>query len=301
MAKDPAFLFYSKDWLEGTAEMLPIEKGVYIDLLCYQHQRGDLPSDTVRLARLVGMAHDEFLEVWATVGKKFKQIGERLLNERMNKVMSERSTNARKNKIIGQFSALLRKQKLSSDTVAYLKKSFKVDDFLQEDNERLNDRINEWFNERIASLANGNVNENENENNFFGKSENLSFQPAGLIPEMAQEFKQLNFRYPFDQEADLPALRVVAEKILSYETRPGSIIDPHNAAYVKRRWAELVGFIRGHPHFRNYSISQIAKHLQAIIQAYNNQSDGTANSKVDTGSNAKLGTSAARISTAKEW
>ena len=36
--KDPAFLFYSKDFYEGTRTMLPEERACYIDLMIYQHQ-----------------------------------------------------------------------------------------------------------------------------------------------------------------------------------------------------------------------------------------------------------------------
>lgn len=42
MAKDPAFLFYSSDFLTGTALMCNEEVGIYIKLLCYQHQHGGL-------------------------------------------------------------------------------------------------------------------------------------------------------------------------------------------------------------------------------------------------------------------
>lgn len=40
--KDPAFLFYSSDFLTGTAFMSDEEVGQYIRLLCYQHQHGHL-------------------------------------------------------------------------------------------------------------------------------------------------------------------------------------------------------------------------------------------------------------------
>lgn len=43
--KDPAFLFYSKDFYEGTRMMLPSERACFIDLLIYQHQNGFIPSD----------------------------------------------------------------------------------------------------------------------------------------------------------------------------------------------------------------------------------------------------------------
>lgn len=40
--KDPAFLFYSSDFLSGTLLMSDEEIGQYIKLLCLQHQKGHL-------------------------------------------------------------------------------------------------------------------------------------------------------------------------------------------------------------------------------------------------------------------
>ena len=40
--KDPAFLFYSSDFLSGTMLMTDEEVGKYIILLCLQHQKGHL-------------------------------------------------------------------------------------------------------------------------------------------------------------------------------------------------------------------------------------------------------------------
>ena len=42
MAKDPAFLFYTSDFLTGTMFMNMEEKGIYITLLCVQHQHGGI-------------------------------------------------------------------------------------------------------------------------------------------------------------------------------------------------------------------------------------------------------------------
>lgn len=42
MAKDPAFLFYSNDFLSGTYTMTNEQVGMYIRLLCLQHQKGRL-------------------------------------------------------------------------------------------------------------------------------------------------------------------------------------------------------------------------------------------------------------------
>ena len=45
MAKDPAFLFYSQDFLVGTQFMSDEQVGKYIRLLCYQHQNGRLTEN----------------------------------------------------------------------------------------------------------------------------------------------------------------------------------------------------------------------------------------------------------------
>lgn len=49
MAKDPAFLFYSSDFLNGVADLTMEERGQYISLLCLQHQKGSLSEKTIRL------------------------------------------------------------------------------------------------------------------------------------------------------------------------------------------------------------------------------------------------------------
>lgn len=50
MAKDPAFLFYSSDFLSGVTDLTMEERGQYITLLCLQHQKGALSEKTIRLS-----------------------------------------------------------------------------------------------------------------------------------------------------------------------------------------------------------------------------------------------------------
>jgi len=45
MAKDPAFLFYSNDFLSGTYTFTDEQVGKYIRLLCLQHQKGTLSEN----------------------------------------------------------------------------------------------------------------------------------------------------------------------------------------------------------------------------------------------------------------
>ena len=50
--KDPAFLFYSSDFLTGTMLMSNEEVGMYIRLLCLQHQKGRLKEkDMLNICR----------------------------------------------------------------------------------------------------------------------------------------------------------------------------------------------------------------------------------------------------------
>lgn len=49
MAKDPAVLFYTSDFLSGTITMNYEQKGKYITLLCIQHQQGFLTEEDLEI------------------------------------------------------------------------------------------------------------------------------------------------------------------------------------------------------------------------------------------------------------
>lgn len=61
MAKDPAVLFYTADFLVGTYGFTMQERGEYITLLCLQHQQGHLSEDTVRSIASSAAVIDKFL------------------------------------------------------------------------------------------------------------------------------------------------------------------------------------------------------------------------------------------------
>lgn len=48
MSKDPAVLFYTSDFLTGTAFFTDVERGQYIRLLCEQHQNGHIPENHLK-------------------------------------------------------------------------------------------------------------------------------------------------------------------------------------------------------------------------------------------------------------
>lgn len=64
MSKDPAFLFYPADFLTGTMFMSHEQIGIYVRLLCSQHQHGGL-IDKISFNTLVGdnsMLRSKFIE-----------------------------------------------------------------------------------------------------------------------------------------------------------------------------------------------------------------------------------------------
>jgi hypothetical protein len=144
--KDPSFLLYSKDWLEGTADLMPDEKGVYIDLLCHQHQKGSLPADTARLARLVGLSEDKFLPIWEQLKIKFGRVnGSRVVNHKLSRVVAERAAFSISKKIAGEFAFLLRENGYSEQKRYEIKKSFKMEDFMGFKPDEIRGELKKWL------------------------------------------------------------------------------------------------------------------------------------------------------------
>lgn len=89
--RDPAFLFYSSDFLSGISDLTMEERGQYITMLCLQHQKGNLSEKTIRLN--VG-------SVSVDVIAKFKKDSEgNFFNERLISEIEKRNlfTESRRN------------------------------------------------------------------------------------------------------------------------------------------------------------------------------------------------------------
>lgn len=90
MAKDPAFLFYSNDFLSGIADLTMEERGQYITMLCLQHQKGHLSNKTIRLT--VGSVSVDVLRKFKKdeAGSFFNERLELEINNRINFLESRR-------------------------------------------------------------------------------------------------------------------------------------------------------------------------------------------------------------------
>lgn len=159
---DPAILFYTKDWLEGTADLSPEAKGVYIDFICYHHQRKHLPSDFKKLARLARMSLDEFKPIWEEIVCKFQTDGEKIVNKKLLSVIESRGTKSRINKLNGTFAYVLKIFNLPVEDEIILKKRFKEAKLHQTDTEWNTERLTEWCRNGVPFIEDGTENVNKN-------------------------------------------------------------------------------------------------------------------------------------------
>ncbi|AWG26022.1 DUF1376 domain-containing protein [Flavobacterium kingsejongi] len=178
--KDPAFLFYTKDFQSGTQDMSCDEVGAYLRLLMYQHQHGNIPVDKERLMRITSIfTIEKFDMVWEMVGNKFNQIGNHLVNNRLDKEINQRSINKPKKTAAASLAGLISSSKLSKDDQVRIKRNFKMDLFIYENDVLITDetliktRVREWFNtqlnnqketvnQMVNNYANGDGDVNEN-------------------------------------------------------------------------------------------------------------------------------------------
>ena len=82
MAKDPAVLFYTSDFLTGTLTMSYEQKGKYITLLCLQHQKNFLSEKD-----MINICTSYDVDIF----DKFKKDGDIYYNERMKFEHEKRS------------------------------------------------------------------------------------------------------------------------------------------------------------------------------------------------------------------
>lgn len=126
MAKDPAVLFYTSDFLTGTMLMSYEQKGKYITLLCLQHQKGILSEkDMLNICQ----SYDE------DIFNKFQKTDEGYFNIRMKNEHKKRSNFSKsrsENRLKGIENKKVKQLK---------KKKISYDNHMENENENINDNI----------------------------------------------------------------------------------------------------------------------------------------------------------------
>lgn len=168
MSKDPAFLFYSKDFYEGTRMMLPEERACYVDLLVYQHQNGIIPNDIKRLQMYCSGCSEETIN--RVLNQKFNQTVNGWLNQRLNQEKISRSEGKPKKIASATLAGLISSYKLSKNHQNRIKTAFKIENFIYTENEEIQEieviktNIKEWFKQMVNQMVNNKANANEDVN-----------------------------------------------------------------------------------------------------------------------------------------
>lgn len=131
MAKDPAVLFYTSDFLSGTFTMTNEQVGMYIRLLCLQHQKGIL-SETDMISVCGTYVEQVFL--------KFSKVNGGYVNERMS-LESDRRKN---------FCESRRKSRQGSNNQSSNKKTY----VKRTENVNENETVNEIRDENFGKSEN---------------------------------------------------------------------------------------------------------------------------------------------------
>lgn len=84
--KDPAFLFYSSDFMMGVSDLTMQERGQYITLMCLQHQKGHLSEKTIWLS--LGLA--SVSEIPDVISKFTKDENGLYYNDRLDEEIEKR-------------------------------------------------------------------------------------------------------------------------------------------------------------------------------------------------------------------
>jgi uncharacterized protein YdaU (DUF1376 family) len=142
MAKDPAFLFYPSDFLTGTMFMNNEQIGIYIRLLCSQHQHGGV-IDKISFNSLVG--NNEIIR------SKFIEIDLGFYNQRLANEMEKR--NKKSNNISNAVKEVWEKRKKSNAIPL-------ENNAIPKESKKKGKRI-------LMGIVNENVNINEIENYFI--------------------------------------------------------------------------------------------------------------------------------------
>lgn len=96
MAKDPAVLFYTSDFLSGTFTMTNEQVGKYIRLLCLQHQKGKLTEKD--MLSICSAYDDEIYCKFEKIGDEYVNIRLKNESERRKKFSESRRSNAQSTK-----------------------------------------------------------------------------------------------------------------------------------------------------------------------------------------------------------
>lgn len=237
-AKDPAVLWYYRDYLSGTEEMSWAEQGAYSRLLNKQADKGHLSLESVKK-----ILKKDFPVLWPAVSEKFliDQDGN-YYNERMDIEVAKRAKNskAQKDRIQKYWDDL--RNGTGSTT-----------EYSTEDT-------------TVIPIANANASKELKD----GDAEEIpDIRHAGMVPEMVAAFKEYFPKYPEDVDKDFRACLAIAWKIADANNWPRFDLIEKRKSDVVKEWSGIVAFAANDKWFKKRSITDLNNEWQRLMQGFN--------------------------------
>lgn len=148
-SKDPAVLLYVDTWLTSTASMSADCRGWYINLLCHNHDKGELPNDIEELGLLANVRFSDFERfnnVWVSeLKKKFVEKENGMLsNPKLETIMQTRQRFIEKRSMAGKIGVLVKTTKLitkDADEIDFIKSKIEQFESVLPDRDELKQMI----------------------------------------------------------------------------------------------------------------------------------------------------------------
>lgn len=250
MAKDPAFLFYSSDFISGIQDLTMEERGQYITLLCLQHQKGHLTKKMIDIC--VGNAA-------ADVMAKFKQdAGGLYYNVRLEAESQKRSEHSEKQRQRAKDGWEKRKTDATANAAAQ-----KTAMPLENENE--------------------NINEIKNENKG-GAGENF------IIPKMCEVWYQAFPLYTKDKQKDFHAMASILQFMAKQAGTNDIATNPDHFLKVVETLKALSDMVSRETFWTNKPLSSIANNIQEFYNKIKNPQHEQRTSKNGQKGNSNLRT-----------
>lgn len=247
MAKDPAVLWYYRDYLQGTEEMSWAEQGAYSRLLNKQADKGHLSIDSIKKT-----LKKDFERLWPGMADKFITDADgNFYNERMDIEVRKRAKNSQTQK----------------------------DRIQKYWNEQRNSHGNTTEYSTVIPIANAIA--NAKAVNEGGKGETR--QP--IVQAMADRWKSLKPDYPYSETEDFHALFEIG-KFLAEQIKSGWLPETDvGYASLLQAWTSLSGWAVADDFYKSFSLAYMAKTrtLQTIWQKSKEVKNGTTTGKNHTG------------------
>lgn len=108
--KSPSFQFYANDFTSGTVDLSTEDVGAYIRLLCYQWEKGAIPSDMTAQSRIAGLTTLRMRGTWGRIKRHFSDAPSGgFVNRRLERVRQGMLAYRKKQSDKGKASAANRK------------------------------------------------------------------------------------------------------------------------------------------------------------------------------------------------